>query len=431
MQFGFRKNHSTVHPLVHFMNQMTNSLNKKHSTVAIFCDLQKAFDTVDYNILLSKLDAVGVRGNELLWFKNYLSDRKQFVSIENVNSSLLDIILGVPQGSILGPLLFLIYINDIQFYSNLDNSLFADDTTLLKSHENLETLANIVNSEFQKIVTFFRSHKLSLHPEKTKFMLFTNNRFEHLPEIFINYNDGDSTLNPIVPMSCINSQEKPYVKFLGVHFDPQLNFKFHISQISSKISKSLYYLRSAKNFLNQRSLKFIYYATFHAHLIYAIQIWSCTYESNIKSLFTKQKYAIRIISNARYNAHTEPLFKNLKILPLPSLCEFFKIQFMQSFVQGFLPSSFENMWTNNRIRRQDQAQIELRNDMQLHIPFNRTKSISLHPLIHFPTLWEAFPDEAIKFIRNKQEFNTSLKQHYLEKLSAVVACNRLYCPSCS
>ena len=176
-------------------------------------------------------------------------------------------------------------------------------------------------------------------------MLFKNNRIEEFPHIFINYNDGYSTLNPIVPMSCINNQEKPYVKFLGVHFDPQLNFKYHISQISSKISKSLYYLRTAKNFLNQRSLKLIYYTTFHGHLIYAIQIWSCIFEFNIKPLFIKQKYAIRIISNARYNAHTKPLFKNRKILPLPSLCEFFKILFMQSFVQGFLPSHI--------IRRQD------------------------------------------------------------------------------
>jgi len=143
-------------------------------TIAIFCDLQKAFDTVDHTILLKKLCSIGVRGIELHWFKNYLSNRKQFVNIDGINSVLLDILIGVPQGSILGPLLFLIYINDLPTCSNFDDSLFADDTTLNKSHANLKELESIVNLEFQKILYFFQSHKLSLHPEKTKFMLFTS-----------------------------------------------------------------------------------------------------------------------------------------------------------------------------------------------------------------------------------------------------------------
>jgi len=126
-------------------------------------------------------------------------------------------------------------------------------------------------------VTFSFTQTFPSPRQKTKFMLFTKNRIESFPEIFINYNDGDSTFNPILPMSRINSQGKTYVKFLGVHIDPQLNFKYHSSQTSSKISKSLYHLRTAKHFLSQRSLKFIYYATFHAHLIYAIQIWRFTF----------------------------------------------------------------------------------------------------------------------------------------------------------
>jgi len=431
-QFGFRKAHSTVHPLIQFLNHLSKANNKKLYTIAIFCDLQKAFDTVDHQILLRKLSNLGVTNVSLKWFENYLSNRKQFVTLNNHNSSLLDILIGVPQGSILGPLLFLIYINDLSQCTDLDDFLFADDTTLLKSHENLVTLANLVNFEFQKVVLFFRSHKLALHPEKTKFMIFSSHRNILEPQIFTNFNDpgSDNNLNPILPMQCLNSSDQPFIKFLGVYLDPQLNFKKHISILNSKLSKSLYFLRKTKKFLNQRSLKFIYYATMHSNLIYAIQAYSCTSQSNLLSLFKKQKAAIRIIANSSYNAHTEPLFKQLNVLPFPQLCEFFKLQFMHHFTQGFLPEIFNETWITNRIVHDGQSEIELRNEDDFHIPFARTNLISIQPLIAFPKMWDSFPEGRIKFIRNKLEFNKELKEHFLNNLNSIIVCNRLFCPSC-
>jgi hypothetical protein len=164
--------------------------------------------------------------------------------------------------------------------------------------------------------------------------------------------------------------------------------------------------------------------------VYANPVWSSTFESNLKGLFIKQKAAIRIISDSKYNAHTEPIFKFLNILPFPKLCDYFKIQFMQRFVQGFLPSSFNTTWISNRIRREGQAHVELRDDDDIHIPFARTKLICLQPLISFPKLWDEFPDENIKFIRNKSEFNLSLKNFYLNQLNSNIVCNRLFCPAC-
>jgi hypothetical protein len=432
-QFGFRKNHSTLHPIIYFLNQIALANNSNSYSIAIFCDLRKAFDTVNHEILLKKLERYGIKGLELEWFRDYLRDRKQFVSIDNVSSGLLNCILGVPQGSILGPLLFIFYINDLPSCNALKNSLFADDTLLFDSDKNLDNLVSKVNIEFQKVIEYFRINKLTLHPEKTKFMLFTSKKIIQLPNIVFNYNKPSCVIqqqNLIKPMTCVNAEPSAAIRFLGVMIDPQLSFKNHLLKLNRKLSTGLYFLRNVRNLLNPTALKFIYFALFHSHLIYAIQAWSCTSDNLLKPIILKQKQAIRILSNSKYNAHTEPLFKKLRILPFPKLCLFFKIQFMQQFTQKYLPTIFNNTWVSNSIRRAGQNHVELRNDDNLAIPFSRTITISRLPLFSFPRIWEEFPSEHIKFMRDKIEFNFNLKNYLLSELLEIPICERLFCPSC-
>ena len=291
--------------------------------------------------------------------------------------------------------------------------------------------SNYVNTEFQKVIYFFRSHKLSIHHAKTKFMFFSNSNHPSNIQIFIN-NNNFSTDNPDqkFPIEQVTTHsDLPAIKFLGIYIDPQLNFKFHISQLNTKISKALYFLRNSKNILSIKGLTAIYYALIHCHLVYANTIWSSTKESFYKSIYLKQKSAVRILTSSSYNAHTEPLFKQLNILPLPKLCLYFKLQFFQQFKQGFLPDALKNMWILNRERNPDNL-YQLRNENEIHIFTSRLSHFSNFPLYCIPTLWSLFSNENIKIQRNKIEFNQLLKKHLLDELNESYTCSRLLCPQC-
>jgi hypothetical protein len=383
---------------------------------------------------------MGVQGQELKWFENYLAGRNQFVVINGKSNSLREILLGVPQGSILGPLLFIIYINDLATVSRLFSSLFADDTKLLAKHSDPVLLNNFVNTEFKKIVTYFRAHRLSLHTSKTKFMVFSNSQavLNFNFDIVIDNNNENShdPLNIFHIQRVTQDCDIPAIKFLGVFMDPSLNFKFHIQSISKKLSMGLYFIRSAKNFLTEKSLKLLYYSLIHCHLIYAIHIWSCSTNNNLYPLVKLQKSAVRIITNAAYNAHTEPLFKKLRILPFFDLVSYFKIQFMQQFKQGYLPKSFDGEWTTYLTRIQaPENEHEFRNLRRLNlddyvIPFARLTLTERFPLTSFPKTWNNFTNLEIKTVRCKIDFNSKLKEYFISKLNGNYTCSRLLCPHC-
>ena len=435
-QYGFRKSHSTLHPITHFQNFITQAFNNKEHALAIFCDLRKAFDTVSHHLLLKKLSKLGIRGINLQWFKSYLSGRRQFVHLNGVSSSMLEIILGVPQGSILGPLLFLLYINDLPMCTKILVLMFADDTTLLASGKNLAELYRFVNEQLHLICTFFRLNRLALHPKKTQYILFSKS-----PEaknsnlvLYLNNNnsDVDVDFNLLVPLVRVSGgEDDPAIKFLGIYIDPNNDYKHHVKTVIKKLSTALYFIRTAKSFLTQKSLQFIYYSLFHSHLIYGIQIWSCCTQNLINNIFKLQKKAVRIICNAKYNSHTESLFKQCKILPLPSLIEFFKLQFMQQYIRGHLPISFNDVWITLEARREaENVEYLLRNSENFYMPLSRLFTLDNHPYFAFPRIWQNFKEEQIKILRDKNQFNAKLKEFFLNKLNANFVCNRLLCPHC-
>ena len=190
-QYGFRKNRSTELAIIEFIDKITKAIDKGQYTIGIFLDLSKAFDTINHSILIKKLEYYGIRGVALKWFENYLANRKQIVKYNDTKSEAMTITSGVPQGSILGPLLFLLYINDIQNCSKLVSKiLFADDTNIFHSHSCLKELNLIMQDEINKIADWISSNKLSLNTSKTKFILFksSNKRIKHNTIISINDN---------------------------------------------------------------------------------------------------------------------------------------------------------------------------------------------------------------------------------------------------
>ena len=206
-QFGFRKNHSTSLALIDLYEKISLALDRNEHAVGVFLDLSKAFDTVDHNILLDKLEHYGIRGVALDWVRSYLSNRLQFVQFNSQCSSPQTICCGVPQWSILGPLFFLLYINDLNNVSTLvELSLFADDTNLFMSHTDPVYLAASLSSELNKLSTWFKANKHSLNLKKTNFMLFKPRRKSyHFPM-----------------QICINEQRIEQVEetvFLGVILD--------------------------------------------------------------------------------------------------------------------------------------------------------------------------------------------------------------------
>ena len=179
-QFGFRAGHSTTHPVLKFLDKIFYALNENNPEycLGIFLDLKKAFDTVNFEILLGKLEHYGFKGVALNWFKNYLTDRKQFVFVNGIKSEEKKLECGVPQGSVLGPLLFLIYINDLPKATNFFTLLFADDTTFQLCHKSIKTVFEIANAELEKASLWFKSNKLTLNVKKTKYILFRKNNMK-------------------------------------------------------------------------------------------------------------------------------------------------------------------------------------------------------------------------------------------------------------
>ena len=259
-QYGLGSKHSCEHAITELLGNILKGFERNKHTIAIFLDLSKAFDTLNHDILLSKLDRYGIRGICWEWFKSYLSNRTIQVCTNDILSDTKALTIRAPQGSCLGPLLFLIYCNDLYLQLELTTCiLFANDTTLFKSHNDPSYLTWCMEHDLNILSEWFKTNKLTLNTNKSVCMFFNCAKREIIP----------------IDIS-VDGSKLPYVtetKFLGVWIDAKLTWKTHIEKLLTKLHRGLSLIKQSKNLLPLHGKKILYFAQFYSHLQYGISLW--------------------------------------------------------------------------------------------------------------------------------------------------------------
>ena len=325
LQFGFRAKHSTQHALASLTELVRLALDEGSFACGIFVDFAKAFDTVDHSILLNKLEHYGVRGLANTWFRSYLTNRKQYVSINGFNSSLKVMKYGVPQGSVLGPLLFLIYINDLHNavkYSVTHH--FADDTNFLYVSKSLKKIQKYMNLDLRFVCNWLKANKISLNASKTEMLVFRD------PRRKVNYDlkikiDGKK----VTPSK--------FVKYLGIYLDNYLSWHQQEQDMRSRLSRAAGMLCKIRHYVDFNTLRMIYYGIFSSILMYGSLIWG-QHSRIVKRLQIIQNKAIRYMNFKPKRTSATPLFKNSGILNLNDYITLQNCLFAHDHINRKLPT---------------------------------------------------------------------------------------------
>lgn len=302
-----QKKKSTIDAINNLVENIVDGLEKREHVLSIFLDLSKAFDCVHHEILLHQLEACGIRGLPHKWLSSYLVSRNQYVQISNCLSEKIKITQGVPQGSILGPILFLIYVNKIASVARSGKLvLYADDTTLSSKGKSIEELEITSFIELNSCIQYFSDINLATNNSKSNMIYFSLRQREH-------------AVRPAVSVDDVFLDEAESTKFLGMYLDRGLTWSDHIDSMCAKVASGIFALRNLEQFCSIDVLKTAYYGLVYPHLAYGIRLWGGCSNERFERIFRLQKKAIRVINKLNYRESCRNAFRELGLLTLPCL----------------------------------------------------------------------------------------------------------------
>ena len=337
-QYGFKRDSSTTHAILNILTDFFKTFNKQLYTIAIFLDLSKAFDSVNIDILLHKLYRRGFRGPSYEFIKSYLYNRQQYVTISDFKSDFRNIRSGVPQGSVLGPLLFNVYIDDLSEIDDCGKIFFADDAAFYVSDNSLEKCIDRINNLLNKISNWLLNNKLLLNTKKTKLMLITPKNVEIMPIV---------TFNGVV-IEWVNN-----FKYLGFYIDNKLNFSTHASYINQRLSCLLGMFYSISNYVPRETLITLYHSLVVPTISQNLIVWGNIANIHLDQISVKLNKILRIILRIKLDNNRIPLmatnemYKQLNLLKFSDIYKFLLLKFFHltfnrssdhsSFIEHFLP----------------------------------------------------------------------------------------------
>ena len=376
-QFGFRGNHSVNHAIISFTEHIRSLLDKGDYVCGVFVDLEKAFDTVHHDILCEKLKFYGLRGNINKLIKSYLSDRKQFVSINGFDSDVKEVTCGVPQGSSLGPLLFLLYINDLRLcLSETSCGHFADDTFIVFNGKKTKSIETVINFELKKVTKWLRLNKLSLNAAKTEVIFFRSKRHA------LDYDKIS------IKMDGLKIAPVDHIKYLGMYIDKFLDWSQHIKELSKKLNRANGILSKLRYNVPPDICLQVYYAIFYSYLIYGCNVWGFTNDENINAIQVLQNKCLRILTFAPYNSNVDQTFIDLKLLKVREIIKIHQLKVVYDFHDKVLPDDLMGLFRlSTNVHSTNQILNSALNNL-IHIPRINTVTYGNHSIrYHCAQLW--------------------------------------------
>ena len=399
-QFGFMKKHSTEHAILDLKEYITQNLVNKKITAVLFLDLKKAFDSVSHPILLSKLSHYGIRGAPHALLASYLSDRRQYTSVDGFKSNLDFIRWGVPQGSVLGPLLFLLFINDLPNSCNLNSWLFADDTALAESSDNFQDLQCHMNREIQKLQKWLQANLLSVHyVKKTQYILFIPRGKEKDKPPDFEIKMGENII-----------EETATYKYLGVIIDNRLSWKPQIDKMCAKMSSVCGVISKVRHVLDRNSMLLIYNSLVENRLRYGILSWSTASTEQLNRLKVLQNRALRYIDFSPISTTILPIYAQFNVLPLGNLIDLHRATYMFSLSKNDLPLVFRSY-----CKRPTHGYATRFSEANFTIPKHNSRLSESSIKYLGPSIWSRIPIH-LKKLQFRKTFSNHLKQLYLDDL---------------